>query len=237
MIAMCILHGHPLLLTGEVPPFGECYLLIRSAYSNGFEEAQFLIELHEKLWGREDLFCKVFHAVDLTKEDFIELQSKLHDLNPSRNSGSYVDKSEDTLKTKLDFLRTRITTYPLTSNTDSLVPKVVFRERPDPVEDAMDVDIDATDATDDDADESEDVLENVKYIDKDAAALSHGATPVFPCTIRYMDLTFLDLQHFSRVSKVLLIRDEWDVLIDIFNERKMGIFGSAVWTGQPGIGR
>ena len=49
-----------------------------------FEEPTFLIiELHNKLWGRDDLFPEVFRAVDLTKQDFIELQSLLHYLNPS----------------------------------------------------------------------------------------------------------------------------------------------------------
>jgi len=75
------------------------------------------------------------------------------------------------------------------------------------------------------------------YIDEDAAALSHGPTPVLPCTIRYMDLTCLKLQHFKRVPHVLLIRDEWDPVINIFNKRKIGTHGGALWTGQPGTGK
>ncbi|KIM35003.1 hypothetical protein M413DRAFT_449955 [Hebeloma cylindrosporum] len=91
---------------------------------------------------------------------------------------------------------------------------------------------------DDEAGEAEVVAEpDRSYIDEDAAVLSHGPTPVLPCTARYMDLTCLNLQYFGRVSKVLLIRDEWDAVIDIFNARKKGIKGSAVWTGQPGIGK
>jgi hypothetical protein len=217
------------------------------------------------LWGRADLFHEVFRAVDLTKEDFIELQSNLHNLHPSRNHKNYV--AEDVLETKMTFLQSRTATRPLTIATDSLVPKVVFYTPEGPVTDPMDVDVDVNsekiikqqedrennsidedenDVADEDVDgdenddgeEDDDGDENDKsYIDEDAAVLSHGPTAVFPYTIRYMDLTCLNLQHFERVSKVLLIRDEWNALVDIFNKRTTGIRGGALWTGQPGIGK
>ena len=102
-------------------------------------------------------------------------------------------------------------------------------------------DIDDDDAKGDENDrhsESEDVDEaDMSYIDEDAAVLSHGSTSILPCIIRCMDLTCLNLQHFDRVPQVLLIRDEWDAVIDIFNERPSGKRGSAVWTGQPGTGK
>ena len=47
---------------------------------------------YDKLWGRADLFHQVFRAVDLTKEDFVDLQSDLHHLNPSRNCKGYIAK-------------------------------------------------------------------------------------------------------------------------------------------------
>lgn len=235
-------------------------LLIRSAPSNVSED---LDELHDKLWGQADLFHQVFRAVDLTK-DFVELQSNLHRINPSRNSKSYVAK--EVLETKMNFLRSRTATRPLTVTTDSLVPKVVLQASEDLVpadnvkinskknikqqRDDKGKDIDDESAKGDVHDkdtkgdendqhsESDDVDEDVRsYIDEDAAVLSHGSNPVLPCTIRYMDLTCLGLQHFDRVPEVLLIRDEWDAVIDIFNKRPSGKRGSAVWTGQPGIGK
>ena len=75
------------------------------------------------------------------------------------------------------------------------------------------------------------------YIDEDATVLSLGPTAIFPCTIRYMDLTCLNLRHFKRVSQVLLIRNEWDAVVDIFNQREIGFRGSAILTGQPGTGK
>ena len=212
---------------------------------------------YDKLWGRADLFHQVFRAVDLTKEDFVELQSDLHHLNPSRNCKRYIAKQ--VLETKINFLRSRTATHPLTVITDCLVPKVVLQASEGLLPaNAMDVnddinsekiikrqgdrkgkDIDDDDAKGDENDrhsESEDVDEaDMSYIDEDAAVLSHGSTSILPCIVRY--LTCLNLQHLDRVPQILLIRDEWDAVIDIFNERPSGKRGSAVWTGQPGTNK
>ena len=34
----------------------------------------------------------------------------------------------------------------------------------------------------------------------------------------------------------MLFRDQWGNMIDIFNKRKKGMHGSAIFSGQPGIG-
>jgi hypothetical protein len=228
-----------------------------------------LVELHEKLWGRKDVFRQVFRAVDLTIDDFTHLQRDLHRLNSSRNQNSYV--SRDVLEAKTTFLRSRTATHTLTT-TGSPVPKVVLQppdglipmdvmdvgvriescknmdqqedcEDKDSDEDAMEDESDENpvgDESDEMGDESDEDDEdskgevNDKYIDQDATVLSHT---IFPCTIRYMDLTCLNLRHFNRVSQVLLIRDEWDAVVDIFNKRTTGIRGSALLTGQPGTGK
>ena len=74
------------------------------------------------------------------------------------------------------------------------------------------------------------------YIEKDATYLTTGETAIFPCTIRYMDLTILDVTHFTRTPQLMLLRNEWDNMVDIFNKRKRVIEGGAVVTGEPGIG-
>ena len=74
------------------------------------------------------------------------------------------------------------------------------------------------------------------YYAANAAFLSDGSAAVLPCTIRYMDLTVLKLKHLTHVPHVMLIRDDWKTVVDIFNEREKGILGSAAITGQPGIG-
>jgi hypothetical protein len=229
-----------------------------------FKDTPWLVEPHSKLWGRKDVFHQVFRAVKLTKEDFIGLQRDLHHLNSSRNHKNYV--TENVLNTKVDFLRSRTATYPLTI-TGSLVPKVVLHASEAPIPaDAMDVDVDIESdqnikiqenlegkdlgdeddqrieddegELDDECDEGEgDGEDDESYIDEDAAVLSRGPSAILPCTIRYMDLTCVNLRHFHRVPKVLLIRDEWDAVVDIFNKRESGLLGRAILTGQPGIGR
>jgi hypothetical protein len=68
-----------------------------------------------------------------------------------------------------------------------------------------------------------------------AASLSKGSNATFPCTILYMDLTHLNIP-ITRCEPLMLIRNEWRFMVDIFNKRKKGIRGSAIFTGQPGIG-
>jgi hypothetical protein len=200
------------------------------------------------------------------------------------------------LSAKINFLRSRTATHPLTI-TSSLIPKVVLASKDLILADAMDVDADIAsnpnkeqqkdckkgnniddegaevdedksgvyakgdqddDEGEDDEDEDseredregeveveddedseseDDNGDDETYIEKDCAALTSGPSTIFSCTIRYMDLTSLDLQHFHRVSQVLLIRDEWDAVVDICNKRKMGLPGSAILTGQPGTGK
>ena len=58
----------------------------------------------------------------------------------------------------------------------------------------------------------------------------------FPCKIRYIDLTVLGLKEEPRVPMMMLIRSEWDVMMQIIQRRRKGVEGSIVLTGQTGIG-
>src|SRR5262249_408676 len=60
---------------------------------------------------------------------------------------------------------------------------------------------------------------------------------IFPCELRFMDLTQLDLRYKPRVPTLMLIRSEWNSMMEIVEESYKGVSGSAVVTGQPGIGR
>jgi hypothetical protein len=193
-----------------------------------------LVDVHNKLWGKRDLYDQIFRTAKLTKTDFIELQLRLHNHDPERNSESYIAK--DVLAIKAEFLRPRsfadITAHFDAGCNGNLAPRLVFDTSDDvtppmpsdPVDAAaMDVDPDPNSSSH-------------PYIDADAAYLSTGATAIFPCTIRYMDLTLLKLKHFPRAPQLMLLRNEWGNMVDIFNKRREGIRGSAVFTGQPGIG-
>lgn len=108
-----------------------------------------------------------------------------------------------------------------TSSTSKFHPST-----PPVLDDTMDVDADA----------EADPVPQPGYIIADANALSMGSTAILPCTIRFMDLTTLGLEESTPLQFLTLIRDEWNTLIDLFNSRKRGVRGSAIFTGSPGIG-
>src|ERR1700723_1216631 len=84
-----------------------------------------LVEMHKELWGKHDMFGRIFRTADLNKTDFIDLQNQLHELNPYRSSKSYI--ASGVLATKTDFLRTRSRSIAprFASSNDNLVPQLV----------------------------------------------------------------------------------------------------------------
>ena len=172
--------------------------------------------------------------------------------------------AQNVLAAKLEFLKTRTDICPAhlgaVSDSSRLVSKLVDTADNNPIDGNMDDGTDDGDVNDSaDMDDSADVDDGAdddsmnidstdhdlmnadtnhdhSHIHVDAAYLSKGITPILPCTIQYMDLTPLQLEHPIRVPHVMLLRNEWSDMIDIFNKRKQGIRGGAVFTGQPGIG-
>jgi len=92
-----------------------------------------LVEIHNKLWGKHDLFHQIFRTANLTITDFVELQLKLESINKSRSSSSY--RAQNVLDVKSDFLRKKssITTDATailefdTTPSRNLVPSVSVR--------------------------------------------------------------------------------------------------------------
>ena len=186
-----------------------------------------LVEIHNELWRKHDLLGKVFRTVDLTETDFIDLQVELEKNDPSRNNPAYT--AQDVLGVKSDFLRKK--SSPISEfDVSNLVPSVSVTSL-DPME------VDDADSSKSDSEDSRLALQFPdcpSYIPADAAELSIASA--FPCNIRYMNLTALKLKYLNRVPYLTPIRDEWRTVIDVFNRRKKGIHGSAVFTGSPGIG-
>ena len=184
-----------------------------------------LAVIHTKLWDKHESFGDIFRTATLTKDDFNELQALLDEQNPERISDSYV--AENVLATKSGFLRVKST--PLSTDfCNGLAPRLVFNASSDAVakDDAV-----ADDAMDTDPDHC-----SSDHVDPHMAHLSNEAEAIFPYTIRYMDLTVLKLKVHLRVPQLMLFRNEWGNMIDLFNKGPKGRRGSAVFIGQPGIG-
>jgi hypothetical protein len=153
--------------------------------------------------------------------------------------------AKNVLAVKSAFLRSKSVSVvdPAYFNTDYLVPKLVIDTSHLDEVPAPDDDVDGDDMDDDGMDD--DGMDDAMGVDCCANPGSHSyiasdavtRTPAaFPCTIWYLDLIELKLEHFTRVPHLMLIRNEWSDVIDIFNKRQKGIYGGAVFTGQPGIG-
>jgi hypothetical protein len=69
------------------------------------------------------------------------------------------------------------------------------------------------------------------------ATLSLTRTSFPQDRLQFFPAPFDKLENSSiPVKPLTLIRDEWNLMIDLFNARKRGIRGSAIFTGSPGIG-
>jgi hypothetical protein len=204
-----------------------------------------LVEIYSKLWKRTDLFDQIFRTATLTKDNFKGLQDLLDKENPGRTSDLYVAK--DVLAKKADFLREKSKPLEIDFG-DGLVPRLVFDatqlpssgvvDNDDVADDDNDVVADGDDdaVADDDNDDAMDIDPNHGYAGSHTDHLSKEAEAIFPYTIRYVDLTVLNLKNHLRAPLLMLFRNEWGTMIDIFNKSEKGREGSTVFTGQPGIG-
>jgi hypothetical protein len=76
--------------------------------------------------------------------------------------------------------------------------------------------------------------ENKKFALKKNGVAS-GANPL-PCRATLLDLRPLNLTHFPLDEKVILIRDEYRSKYRTLLDHRNGSLGSAMMTGEPGIG-
>ena len=67
-------------------------------------ERAWLVELHSKIWGRQDLLPKLFREVEVTVKHYDALQKRLKELRPNRDSPDYNGDVDPVLSTKLDIL-------------------------------------------------------------------------------------------------------------------------------------
>ena len=123
--------------------------------------------------------------------------------------------AEDILATKSAFLRSRSTALLTTNFGNGLVPRLVFDASQPPSSDVVDDDADA-DAV---AEDAMDIDCSSGYINTRghmAHLSTNEATAIFPYRWTVLKLQTTDL----RVPQLMLFRNKWGSMIDIFNERK-----------------
>ena len=168
-----------------------------------------LPELHTKLWKQEQLQPTLFHTVDVTRAHYAELQNRLNAAEEKRNSENYITKN--IISIKLDILQI-------------FVPDAAAAVECDPEVNDPDINM----KHEGDSDE----------VDSDDDSYPDELFEFLPATIRYLDITPLQLQHHPRISFPLLLRDEYDIMSNNLQDMQVfeGIAGSCLITGQPGIG-
>jgi hypothetical protein len=62
------------------------------------------VELHSKIWGRQDLLPTLFREVEVTLEHYYALQTRLKELHPNRDLPDYNGDVDIVLSTKLDIV-------------------------------------------------------------------------------------------------------------------------------------
>ncbi|EDR08850.1 uncharacterized protein LACBIDRAFT_326431 [Laccaria bicolor S238N-H82] len=149
---------------------------------------------------------------------FAKLQSLLDAQHPEHNFDDYV--SSDVLATKAAFLRDQKAELETKVVDDGLVLQLELSCQP------PSADVVVEDRIVGDGDVVDDDVDN-----------THEAMAIFPYTFQYMDLTDLQLKEVLCVPKLMLFRNDYVTMIDIFNKREKGTKGSAVFSGQPGIGK
>jgi hypothetical protein len=209
---------------------------------------KWLVELHQKLWGKADLLDAIIRTVTLSKEDLVKLQTQIQGLNPSRSSEFDVQpvksaflRSKNDLKDKAPADSNSGCGPTVTADLATTTSAVAHATDVGDLVDLPDSEVD-TPILSDDLTPPCTSPNSAQFIAPEpvlalAAEVLEAAPSIFPCNIRYMDLTVLGMRHRPRVPMMMLIRSEWDSLMEIVNSRRKGVQGSIFVTGQPGIGQ
>ena len=174
--------------------------------------------VHSKIWGRNGLEPELFRTAEVTQAHYDELQRRLKEQHPDRDSPKYDGRKHDVRSVKLDVLRS---TLPANS------PRY-----PDNNEDRVDDDDDAPEASDDD--------EYGMDVDEPEASNDGGSTTdtIFPFTLRFLDLSPLGLKAriSHRLPLPLLLRQEYGHVSGLIEDEPVNGHGSVIISGQPGTG-
>ncbi|KAH9997437.1 hypothetical protein BJV74DRAFT_883436 [Russula compacta] len=204
----------------EQPPDGHLQVIIQITVATSvlgkrprdvdpdLRDLPWLKEVHSKIWNREDFKPQLFRR-ELTYAHYLDLQNRLKLQHSDRDSPDYNASKHNVLSDKLDFLRS---IHPA----DALSPR-----HPDNNDDRV---------GDDDDDDHNSGTSNED--DREIKSL-------FPFTFSFLDLSVLELENkvTSSLPSLLLLRQEYDYISELIDERPRNNGGSVIVSGQPGTGK
>jgi hypothetical protein len=226
------------------------------------ERGKWLVELHRKLWGRKNIRDQIFRSIEVTEDNFWELQKQLQSANKDRDGEEY--EASNVLDTKLKFLHAlpsnRLSSHVLPPDVEysELLRSFESMDTSDPSSTlpagadmvntarASNPPANPSGSDGDDSMDIDHIIDHNFKTDSDLVlpertpADFSNPPPIFPYTIHCMDLSDLKLERFNRLPPLTLIRDEWRSILDCVNDvhkRFKGLQGSILITGQPGIGK
>jgi len=173
-----------------------------------------LEEVRSKVWKKKQLERDLFREVKVTQAHYTELQERLNEQHPDRDSPEYDGRKHDVRNVKLDVLR--------------LIPGKGFSPRHPDNEDRDD---DDPEASNNDAPEMD--------VGGPGASNEDGCeiNSLFPFTLRFLDLTTLGLKNTpKRLPSPLFLRQEYDDISALI-EAERRIKDPVVVSGQPGTGK
>ena len=202
----------------------------RSANDLKLRDLRWLMEVHKKIWKQEGLESELFRKVEVTQEDYVELQKRLKELHPDHDSPDY-DGSKpglDVLVVKLDFLR-------------SLKPtKASSPLHPDDNDHRVhdDGDLEARNKGSDSelsnkCDDSEAINDDDDSDPRNEDEIALES--LFPFILNFLDLSTLGL-NVTPLPLSFLHRQEYEDISKLIEDRTEGYGGSVLISGQPGIG-
>jgi hypothetical protein len=168
-----------------------------------------LVEVHSKIWDRQDLSSKLFHKVDVTLAHCDALQERLRKLHPDRDSSDYIAGANEVLSIKLEILQ-RYQPIPASAPSPFLQRAHSGNEQI-PVNDH----------------------EDLEESDGNNAELSS----FFPAKLEFLDLSSLRLQNQPpRLPLPLFLRQECSLISRLLEARPATSSGCTIVSGQPGTG-
>lgn len=214
-----------------------------------YGDFSWLEEVHSKIWNNRELGSKLFRKVEVTQAHYTELKNRLDSQHPSRGTPEYDALENNVLNIKLDVLGLTFGEEAPSRHPDDNEDRVRNDDDNFPGESNEDIpgaDDNGPEASnehgvkigDDDLEPSNESDAEFDY-DHLEASNEHGdINSLFPFTLRFLDLSLLDLKKSvtDHLPLPLFLRQEYDDISVLIKEQPRRKEGSVVVSGQPGTG-